>query len=412
MTSFRFLHAADLHLDSPLVGLARKSAEQARLVEDASRRAFDAMVDLAVAERCAFVVIAGDLFDGQWRDWRTGLYFAARMRRLDAAGIRVLVVLGNHDADNRFAARLQLAANVHLFSARRPETVEITGLDVAVHGTSFAQREVSDNLAAAYPPPLAGRYNIGVLHTALTGREGHADYAPCSVEQLVNHGYDYWALGHVHAREIVHRDPWIVYPGNLQGRSPRETGDKGVTLVTVADGRTTVEHRALDAVRWAAEAIDVAGAGSRDDVLGLVGERLRALLDAADGRGLALRLRLAGTTALHHVLVADLAGLREDIETLAAGLSEALWIERLTAETAPPASADVVDGTVAGRREAAIAELAADPAFAVRRDAILAELRSKMPAAVRPEAMLAEIAAAAAPRAAALAVAIVRGSEG
>ena len=142
MALFRFLHAADLHIDSPLIGLARKSKDFASRIDDASRRAFDNLIALAVEEECEFVVIAGDLFDGQWRDYRTGLYFVDRMRRLKDAGIRVYLILGNHDAENRFVSRLEYAENVRLFSHRKPETVRVEGLDTVIHGRSFPQRDV------------------------------------------------------------------------------------------------------------------------------------------------------------------------------------------------------------------------------------------------------------------------------
>ena len=117
-----------------------------------------------------------------------------------------------------------------MLSADRPETVSFPELALSVHGQSFRTRDVLDNLVPAYPPPVAGHLNVGLLHTALTGRPGHASYAPCTVEQLAAHGYDYWALGHVHERCEVSRDPWIVFPGNIQGRHSRETGAKGATL--------------------------------------------------------------------------------------------------------------------------------------------------------------------------------------
>ena len=221
MAQFRFLHAADLHIDSPLMGLSRKSEEFASHIDEASRRAVDNLVSAAIDEECSFVVISGDVFDGQWRDYRTGIFFADRMRRLGDAGIQVYITLGNHDAENRFAARLELAENVHLFPHRKAGTFRVEGLGVAVHGRSFSQRDVTENMAKDYPPPIPGMFNIGLLHTACTGRAWHDPYAPCTVEQLVHHGYDYWALGHAHTREVVNRDPYIVYPGNLQGRSPR-----------------------------------------------------------------------------------------------------------------------------------------------------------------------------------------------
>ena len=237
MARFRFIHAADLHIDSPLVGLTARSESFAKRVDNASREAFDNLVSLAREERCNFIVIAGDLFDGEWRDYRTGLFFVDRMRRLKDAGIQVFIVLGNHDAENRFARRLEFSDNVRVLSADKVETVLLEDIGVAVHGRSFPRRDVTENLAATYSPALAGLLNIGVLHTACNGRDGHELYAPCTVDELVNRGYDYWALGHVHKYEILNEDPPVVFAGNLQGRHVRESGPKGAVLVTVDDGR-------------------------------------------------------------------------------------------------------------------------------------------------------------------------------
>ena len=190
---FSFLHAADLHIDSPLLGLARKSAEQAKRVADASRTAFDNLISLAIEEKCRFVLFAGDLFDGDWKDYRTGLVFAAQMRRLQEAGIEVYAILGNHDAENRFVSRLDLAENVHILGSKSPQSLDVPDLRVTIHGMSYAQRDVSENLAAAYPAPASGRFNIGLLHTACEGRAGHMPYAPCTAEQLASHGYNYCA---------------------------------------------------------------------------------------------------------------------------------------------------------------------------------------------------------------------------
>ena len=252
MPSFKFIHSADLHLDSPLTGLAAKSESYARRIDDASRAAFSQLIQLAIDEQCAFVLIAGDLFDGQWRDYRTGLYFASQMSLLRDAGIPVYIILGNHDAENRFVSRLQLTDNVTLLSAKSPQTEKIESLNVAIHGQILPARDVTENLAARFPPPAAGYLNIGMLHTALDGREGHALYAPCTVDQLKNHGYDYWALGHVH--EFGHQigsvsaeKPFVVYSGVLQGRHIREVGPKGALLVSVEDDEIVSEKlRPLD----------------------------------------------------------------------------------------------------------------------------------------------------------------------
>jgi len=165
MNGFRFIHAADLHIDSPLIGLAGKSEEFAERVNNASRQAFDNLVSLAQEEGCSFIVIAGDLFDGQWRDYHTGLFFLSRMRRLRDANVRVFIVLGNHDAENRFARRLEFSDNVRVLPADKAQTLLLDDIQAAIHGRSFPRRDVTEDLAAGYPQPVPGHFNIGVLHT-------------------------------------------------------------------------------------------------------------------------------------------------------------------------------------------------------------------------------------------------------
>jgi DNA repair exonuclease SbcCD nuclease subunit len=406
---FRFIHAADLHLDSPLLGLTRKSEDYAARIDDASRRAFDNLIGLAIEAECRLMVIAGDVFDGQWRDYRTGQFFVDRMRRLRQAGIRVVMIAGNHDAENRFANRLELSDNVTLLSARRPETVRLEELGVAIHGRSFPHRDVTDNIALDYPRPIPERFNIGLLHTACSGREGHAGYAPCTMEQLVNHGYQYWALGHIHAREVLSEAPHIVFPGNLQGRSVRETGAKGATLVTVESGAVAaVEHRPLDVIRWAVETLDISGFDDRKYLLPAIRSRVDAAHGATDGRALAIRLRLAGATPLHADLVTGAAELREDVDTLVAGIAADIWLEKLEIRTTPPIlAADRVDPTVAGNLRATIEALAADPWLAGRLSARLAEIRTKLPAGARADQLFAQLEANGAAGARTLALALL-----
>jgi exonuclease SbcD len=404
----RFVHAADLHLDSPLLGLTRKSADYAARVDDASRQAFDNLIALTIDEACGLLVIAGDVFDGQWRDYRTGQFFVDRMRKLREAGIRVVMIAGNHDAENRFASRLELSDNVTVLSSKRPETVRLEELGIAVHGRSFPQRDVTDNMALDYPTPIAGLFNIGLLHTACTGREGHASYAPCTVEQLVNHGYQYWALGHVHAREVLSSAPHIVFPGNLQGRSIRETGEKGATLVTVEAGMVSaIEHRSLDVVRWASETIDVSAVHDRQDLLPVIRARIDTAYGAADGRALAIRLKLLGETELHADLLTEAAELREDIETLLASVAADIWLERLEVRTAPPVLTSAVDPTIAGNLRETIEELAADSWLAQRLAARLAEIRAKLPAGAGAEKIIAQLEAEGVERARVLALALL-----
>jgi DNA repair protein SbcD/Mre11 len=362
MPRFRFVHAADLHIDSPLIGLVSRSEEFAKRVDQASRQAFDNLVSLAQEERCSFIVIAGDLFDGQWRDYHTGLFFAGRMRRLRDAGIRVFIVLGNHDAENRFARQLEFSDNVRVLPADKAQTLPLDDIEAAIHGRSFPRRDVTENVAAGYPRPVPGRFNIGVLHTALTGREGHELYAPCTIEELANRGYDYWALGHVHAHEIVSRDPYIVFSGNLQGRHVRESGPKGAALVTVDDGHVAgFEHRPLDVIRWSREELKVGECTDLDAIRDLVRERLEELTDNADGHTLAVRLQICGRTLLHHELVKRAIQLGEELRTIAQTVGD-IWIERLELNTSPP-ERNLPDPTIAGRLQAIVDELSRGEGF-------------------------------------------------
>lgn len=236
MTSFRFFHSADIHLDSPLRGLAGQEGNAVARVRTATREALHTLVGLAIEEKVDFLIIAGDLYDGDWRDYKTGLFFAAQMGRLNKEGIPVYLLHGNHDAESQITRRLELPDNVHVFGTRKPETYVLDELQVALHGQSFRQRDITDNLVPDYPAPVSGTFNIGVLHTGLGGMGGHENYAPCAIEDLTNKGYDYWALGHVHQAGVLSEKPHVVFPGNLQGRHARETGAKGASLVTVEDG--------------------------------------------------------------------------------------------------------------------------------------------------------------------------------
>lgn len=412
MSSFKFLHAADLHLDSPLLGLSVKSADFAARVEQASRQAFENLLDLAIAEKVAFVALAGDVFDGDLRNFQTGLFFTAGMRRLEEAGVRVFLIAGNHDAENRYASRLRYSANVHLFGHKAAGSVEIDDLGVVVHGQSFAQRDVIENLARSYPLPVANRFNVGLLHTACAGSEGtHAVYAPCTLEQLVNHGYDYWALGHVHARAVLNEHPHVVYSGNLQGRNPRETGSKGATLVEVEDGRIVAcVHHDLDVVRWARIAADISRASDLNGVLALLrGPVAEVCAEAAD-RPVALRLRLEGQSLLDSDLRRGPALVREDVAAMLASLAGDVWLEKLEIATRAPTQAEALDPTVSGELASQIAAMGGELEELL--ETCLIEIRAKLPAHARADEFIAQMKEQAPERALALALSLVSGAEG
>ena len=333
---FTFLHAADIHLDSPLRGLEAYADAPVEQLRQATRRAFDNLIDLAIEERVAFVLLAGDLYDGEWKDYNTGLFFIDRLSRLRKEKIRVFLISGNHDAASQITKGLRLPDNVHLFSTKQPETVILEELGVAVHGQGYHTRAVAENLARNYPQALSHYLNIGLLHTSLTGRQGHEPYAPCALDDLKARGYDYWALGHVHQREEVGQSPWIVFPGNIQGRHIQETGGKGATLVRVEEGRiAAVEHRDLDVLRWSLCRVDLTPCATVDLAIDAVRQAMEAEQANGEGRPLAIRLQLVGETPLHAELHRDSATLTEEFRALAAGLGE-MWLEKVAFATRRP----------------------------------------------------------------------------
>lgn len=339
---------------------------------------------------------------------RTGLFFVSRVRRLTDAGIAVFMVLGNHDAEHAFIRKLDLGPKVEVFAAKKAETIRLADVGVALHGRSFPRADLTDNIARDYPAPVSGLFNIGVLHTACEGREGpHARYAPCSLEQLVNHGYQYWALGHVHGTDVLNEHPFIVYPGNLQGRHPRETGPKGAMVVTVGDGEVVdLEHHALDTVRWASLEVDVTSASAFNDVVDALGAALRKAFNDADGRALAVRLTLTGSSPLCGELELRQHELRDRAFEIAAGISDDLWIERVRATVPPPPAAPTLDHSVAGLIAGEIAAIS-DEEIRARLEKTLNEIRDKMPPGARADLLFERLRAEAPSQARAIAAGLL-----
>jgi len=337
LTLFRFLHAADTHIDSPLEGLDAYDGAPAAALRGATRAAFENLVRLALDEKVDFLLLAGDVYDGDWKDFSTGLFFTRQMARLKAAGIPVYLIAGNHDAASVLTRRLTLPDNVRVFSTRAAESKEVPGLPVAIHGRGFPQRAVPENLALEYPAPLAGRFNIGLLHSSLTGAPGHDTYAPCCLADLAAKDYQYWALGHVHQPQVLARAPWVVYPGNPQGRHIREPGARGCRLVTVGDDLEVLdaEFRALDVLRWGRLEVDVSDETALADVYARIGAVLVEAASAAEGRLLAARVVLIGATDLHGFLKRDLPGLRAECIAQAQSVPDGIWIEKVEVRTTP-----------------------------------------------------------------------------
>ncbi len=373
----KFIHAADIHLDSPLIGLRARDDLPDDIIRHSTRRAFTRMIDLALEEDVAFVVIAGDLYDGDWKDFSTGLFFAEEMRRLTRP---CFLLRGNHDARSVITRGLRLPDNVHEFSSRTCQTFHLPELGVALHGHSFPNRAVPEDLSAGYPPPVAGMLNIGVLHTSGDDPGEHAVYAPCTAAALSLKGYDYWALGHIHARKVLSERPWIVFPGNLQGRHAKETGAKGCSMVTVEDRQiVSVEHRSIDVLRWVALEADTTGL-DETALTAAIADRVRtALTDAIDCPVLA-RLTVTGTTDLHGTLLNDTDRLAAECRNAAIEAGGQLWVESVKIRTRPVPTTDA--GTLTELRDAFFAGLSDHTLMAKLRDEF-ASLRQKIPAPAR-----------------------------
>jgi DNA repair protein SbcD/Mre11 len=329
------------------------------------------------------VLIAGDLYDGDWRDYNTGLYLVRQFVRLREQEIPVVMIAGNHDAANKMTRALRLPVNVRLLGHEHPETVRLEEHGVAIHGQSFGKAAVLDNLAAAYPAPLKGYTNIGLLHSSMGGVDGHERYAPCSLEDLRGRGYDYWALGHVHNRQILCKEPLVVFPGNVQGRHIRETGPKGCLLATVrSDHKIESEFHRLDRIRWERVCVDIRELETESDILGRASGVLDDLLasETDPDAMLAVRVILGGTTPLHGRLQADPERSVAEIRSLATERGgDRLWIERVELDTQPLRAALLPDGPFDELQDV-IEQLGTDPTSMNEVVGELVELKRKLPA--------------------------------
>lgn len=346
MSVRKILHAADIHLDSPLQKLDAYEHAPVDQIRGASRRALENMVQLAIDQSVDLVVIAGDLYDGDWPDQNTGLFFVAQASRLTQAGIPLVVIRGNHDAANVMTSSLPLPNNPDGSEIMlRSDQVDLRTFDdigIAVHGRSFRTRAETENLAMQYPNPISGMFNVGLLHTSLTGAEGHDPYAPSSPRQLADKQYDYWALGHIHARgdHAVDGSAPVVFSGNIQGRHIRETGAKGCVLVSV-DPRGNCQHEfhPLDVVRWHLCSIDVSSMSHPDEVIDYYQSELANAINQAGHRLLVVRVELKGTTSLHPQLHRGQANLKAALQaTTVSHGGQRAWLEAMKIRTSPTAN--------------------------------------------------------------------------
>jgi exonuclease SbcD len=332
--AFRFIHTADLHLDSPLRSLAMRKPDLAELIGDATRQSLRSIVDLCIDEQVDALIIAGDLYDGDQTSMKTARFLAGQMQRLEEAGIGTYIIRGNHDALSRITQELILPPSVTLFGGR-PTTsrIEAGNLPVAIHGLSFSRPHAPDSLLERYRRPVPDSVNIGIMHTSLAGAPGHDPYAPCRVTDLHDWGYDYWALGHVHSRADHAGSRKVIMPGMPQGRDINEAGEKSVTLVTIRDDRSLlIEEHFTSTASFERLSVDLASVEAWRDAVERVERGLCTLRERAVALHLVIRLRLFGATPLSWQLRRDQALFEAEIEQRAERIGR-VWIEKIEVET-------------------------------------------------------------------------------
>ena len=340
VSKLRFIHAADLHLDSPFTGLrVAAPAEVSNALRGATFEAYENIVELCIEEGVDALLVAGDIYDGADRSLRSQLKFVEGLRRLDAAGIRSFICHGNHDPLDGWEARLDLPEGCVRFGP------EVTGAPVfpddperaTVYGISYPHREVRENLSPYFRGLHSTGFNIGLLHANVGGNTEHDSYAPCSVSDLEDTAIDYWALGHVHTTAVLREEsPSIVYPGNSQGRHPNELGARGVYLVEVDEsGGVELEFRAVDVVRWERRELEISGLEDEQRVLDALHDAAGSALDGAEGRPVVLRLVLGGRTPMDRWLrrQSTVEDVLEQLNGEYAGGDPWLWCERIQLET-------------------------------------------------------------------------------
>jgi DNA repair protein SbcD/Mre11 len=267
MKKISFIHGADLHLDSPMVGLSHLPKEIFERLKESSFTALKILVDAAIHHRVDFVILAGDLFDEQDRSVRAQTMLRKEMERLEMHGIDVYVIHGNHDHLSGDWIHLGLPENVHIFSDK-VEVKTYANSEVVVHlyGFSYPTRHVEDNQLVKYIKKEGADFHIGLLHGHFEGNSEHGRYASFTTKELMEKKFDYWALGHIHKRQIIQNSPFIVYPGNIQGRNRKELGEKGCYLVRMTAQETQLDFIETADIIWEHVSVDCKNINSFQDL--------------------------------------------------------------------------------------------------------------------------------------------------
>ena len=348
MRRFSFIHASDLHLGAPLHGFSIKRSGLAKELKDLPARAFADLVDEALRRRVAFVLLSGDIFDSQKPSPATFLAFFRQLKRLLSEDIGVFMVCGNHDPLGSWPDAIELPEGAYLFRADGWSSVDISmaGSHIcSIYGHSFMKQAETRNLVSLLnfhrneSPDPDGPFRIALLHTNVGERPGHAVYAPCQLQDLLDQPIDYWALGHVHSPIVLHQSPHVVYPGILQPRNFSETGPRGCYLVEV-QGRAVHNLEFLPLARgiFMQDELEISGMESLSSLEETLFQRLEHLGSEAEWGSLLLaRIRLLGHTHLAGQLTDATVeqGLIDDLNSALEGAGSKVILASLENRTVP-----------------------------------------------------------------------------
>jgi DNA repair exonuclease SbcCD nuclease subunit len=283
--SFSFIHAADLHLDSPFKGITTDSKSMGNALRRATFDAFNALIELCIQKQVQFLLVAGDVYDGADRSLRAQLKFRDGLARLAEHNIHAFVVHGNHDPANSQSTAIEWPDTVHIFNGNKVESKTVAGQDnvplALISGISHGKSNETQNLTKKFSKEDPGIFHIGLLHCNVGSHTGHDPYAPCELSDLTHPGMDYWALGHVHEKAVLHTDPYVVYSGNTQGRNIREQGERGCWFVTV-ENRSVADIRfyPLDAARWLRTNVNIDNMQTVDELERTIWNNIKEIMDS------------------------------------------------------------------------------------------------------------------------------------
>jgi exonuclease SbcD len=343
MTKLRFIHTADLHLDTPFKGLTSWNRDLADKLKDATFKSFARIIDLCLKEKVDFLIISGDVFESENLSLAAQLKFVSELRRLSANGIPVYFVCGNHDPLSSWLDTTKLPENVYRYESLRVSNYIYTKdkKPVAeIYGISFQDKVVKDNLALKFrlkdtPSPVS----IAVLHGTVGIAGPHENYAPFKVKDVMNMGFTYWALGHIHKRQIINEsNPVVVYPGNPQGRDFGETGAKGCYLIEIdAERNVNLKFIPVQLIRFEEIEINLTDQDKIDKLWDEIEKNKNSIKDYNKEVSYILRVNLTGRTSLHSHL-----NKQGELEKLKAHFNEGqldkiyfTWIDRFELNTRP-----------------------------------------------------------------------------